>query len=70
MAFNGCSSLTSITISDNVISIDGYAFSYCSSLNSIKIPDSVTNIETGAFNECTSLSAITWNEKTYSKKRQ
>ena len=43
-AFNGCSSLTSITIPDSVISIDAYAFNGCSSLTSITIPDSVISM--------------------------
>jgi|GEM_PF-1959403 len=51
-AFEGCSSLTSITIPDSVTSIGSSAFSSCSSLTSITIPDSVTSIGSSAFYAC------------------
>ena len=58
-AFEGCSSLTSITIPESVTSIGGYAFSRCSSLTSITIPEGVTTIGDGAFCNCSSLTSIT-----------
>ena len=58
-AFSNCSSLTSITIGNNVTSIGAYAFSYCSSLTSITIPGSVTSIGDSAFSYCSSLTSIT-----------
>ena len=58
-AFNGCTSLTSITIPDSVISIGYSAFSGCTGLTSITIPDSVTSIEDYAFEDCTGLTSIT-----------
>ncbi len=48
-AFNGCSSLTSITIPNSVTSIGNSAFYYCSSLTSITIPNSVTSLSDYAF---------------------
>ena len=57
-AFDGCTSLTSITIPDSVTSIGGRAFDGCTSLTSITIPDSVTSIGELAFNNCTSLTSI------------
>ena len=47
--FEDCSSLTSITIPNNVISIGESAFDGCSSLTSITIPESVTSIGWSAF---------------------
>ena len=51
-AFDGCSSLTSITIPDSVTTIGSYAFRGCSSLTSVTIPDSVTEIGSSAFHDC------------------
>ena len=58
-AFSNCSSLTSITIGNNVTSIGDSAFRGCSSLASITIPDSVTSIGDYAFSHCSSLTSIT-----------
>jgi len=58
-AFYGCSSLTSIILSNSVTSIGYGAFSDCSSLTSITIPDSVTSIGDYAFYNCSSLTSIT-----------
>lgn len=57
-AFNGCSGLTSVKISDGAASIGRGAFENCSSLKSIKIPDSVTSIGEWAFSGCYSLTSI------------
>ena len=57
-AFNGCTSLTSITIPNSVTEIGGGAFSSCTSLTSIKIPDSVMQIGDYVFVGCTNLIEI------------
>ena len=59
VAFNGCTSLTSIIIPSSVTSIGNAAFNGCTSLESITIPNSVTSIEYRAFSFCTSLTNIT-----------
>lgn len=56
-AFSG-TSLTSITIPENVTNIGASAFSSCSSLTSVTIPESVTNIGASAFSGCSSLTSI------------
>ena len=58
-AFYNCTSLTSVTIGNNVTSICLSAFLNCTSLTSITIPDSVTTIGNAAFNSCTSLTSVT-----------
>ncbi len=59
-AFDGCSSLTSITIPDSVTSIGAAAFQSCSNLTDITIPSSVTSIGEYAFRYCYNLKAITF----------
>ena len=56
-AFDGCSSLTSVTIPNSVTSIGGDAFDGCTSLTSITIPNSVTSIGRDAFWNCSSLTS-------------
>ena len=58
-AFQGCTSLASITLPASVTQIGGYAFYYCTSLASITLPESVTQIGGGAFYGCASLASIT-----------
>ncbi|MBT3483511.1 MAG: leucine-rich repeat domain-containing protein, partial [Opitutales bacterium] len=58
-AFDGCTNLTSIIITDSVTSIGDYAFDDCYNLTSITIPHSVTSIGYNATRSCTSLTSIT-----------
>ncbi len=58
-AFVRCIELTSISISDSVVSIGKSAFAGCSGLTSITIPDSVTSIGLFAFAGCSGLTSIT-----------
>ena len=55
-AFDGCSSLTSITIPESVTSIGSGAFSGCSSLTTVVIPKNVTG--SLSFSGCSSLASI------------
>ena len=57
-AFNGCSSLKSVYIPENVTTINNYAFQQCSNLESINIPNSMTTIGVYAFSGCSSLKAV------------
>ncbi|MGN1066861.1 MAG: leucine-rich repeat protein, partial [Candidatus Fimimonas sp.] len=57
-AFDGCSSLQSITIPEGVTSIGSSAFYGCSSLQSITIPHSIAYIGDRAFMYCTNLLSI------------
>ena len=58
-AFEDCSDLTSITISDSVTSIGIGAFKGCGGLTSINIPNSVMLIMDTAFESCSGLTSIT-----------
>ena len=58
-SFFGCTSLTSMTIPDSVISIGSGAFQNCSNLMSVMIPDSVTSIGSSAFYGCSKLTSMT-----------
>ena len=57
-AFEECSDLTSVTISNNVTSIADIAFSGCNRLASVIIPDNVASIGDGVFSYCTDLTSI------------
>ena len=57
--FSNMTTLTSVTIGNNVKSIGASAFSGCSSLPSIIIPNSVTVIGSDAFKNCSSLNSVT-----------
>ena len=56
---NSFSSLSSVTIGNNVTWIGNGAFYRCMGLRSIDIPDSVTSIGGSAFAGCTSLTSVT-----------
>lgn len=56
-AFNGCTSLTSISLPDGVTNIGSYAF-YHTSLKSISLPDGMMSIGECAFYGCTLLASI------------
>ena len=57
-AFSCCSTLTSVTIENGVISIGEHAFESCTSLTSVTIPNSIISIGRHAFESCTSLTSV------------
>ena len=61
-AFDGCTNITSVTISEGVSFLPHNAFRGCTSLASVSIPDSLTRINLSAFLYCTSISNITVSE--------
>ena len=58
VAFNECSSLTSVIIPNSVKSIGSYAFQCCYGLSSVTIPTGVTTVNERAFNGCINLISI------------
>lgn len=61
-AFEECTSLEGVVLSNNLSYIYTALFLNCSSLKSIVIPDGVLKIQEQAFQGCTSLSSVTLNE--------
>ena len=61
-AFRDCSSLVSVTFSENsqLIAIGNNVFCNCSGLTSITIPNSVTSIHYQTFRDCNALTTITF----------
>ena len=57
-AFENCTSLTSVIISDSVVGIGERAFANCEMLNSIIISVGLTNISPTAFNGCHSVANV------------
>ena len=62
-AFEGCISLSTVKLSNNLKTIDSNVFYGCQSLTNINLPSSVTRIGYSAFRNCTSLTSIVIPEK-------
>ena len=62
-AFKNNTSLTSITLNDNITRIGSYAFYGCSNLRSFIIPDSVVSTGNYVFQKCSNLTSIVIGEK-------
>ena len=58
-AFNGKTSLRSITLPNSITTIGGAAFYACTGLTSITLPNRLTTIGNNAFYDCTGLTSIT-----------
>ncbi|MBO7293955.1 MAG: leucine-rich repeat protein, partial [Bacteroidaceae bacterium] len=57
-AFRGCSSLTSLTLGDEITTIGSSAFRECSRLTEVKIPNLVTQLEPYSFAGTTALKHV------------
>jgi hypothetical protein len=57
--FYGCTSLTSVTMSTNIINIGDEAFEFCSSLTNITISGNVTSMGNYVFGDCSNLKSAT-----------
>lgn len=62
-SFEGCRSLTELTLPDAVGKLDDRAFAECSGLTSIKLPAYIDNIPSYAFQNCTALTSIVIPDK-------
>ena len=58
-AFDGCSSLKTLTLQSGITEIDAFAFNDCTSLETIVLPDGLKTIGDLAFQSCRKLTAIT-----------
>ena len=58
-AFNGCSGLKDIRLSNSLTTIGAAAFENCTSLKSVSLPDSVSKLGAYAFDNCPALSKVT-----------
>ncbi len=57
-AFLFGTSLTNVTIPDNVTNLGDYAFYYCANLTNVTLPNNANRIGNGAFYDCTSLPGV------------
>ena len=57
-AFAGCSTLSSVSFSDNLTTIGQYAFQYCTSLTSFPSGNNIKYVNYAAFTDCTGLKVI------------
>lgn len=60
--FSGCTSLTTLSIGNQVEVIPEYAFAFCSFTGAINIPNSVTQLGSSAFYKCTHVTSVTIGE--------
>ena len=56
--FRGMSSISKVTMTEKVTSIDNYAFNKCTGLTSVTIGNNVTSIGNGAFYDCSGLTSV------------
>ena len=59
-AFEGCDSLSSVTLPEGVTHINTGAFNGCESLKRITLPSTLAKVGNGAFADCTALEKVTY----------
>ena len=59
--FDGCLSLKSVAIGDNVLSVDSYAFRGCRNLITVTVGGGVKEIGEYAFEQCEAMKHLTRN---------
>ncbi len=57
--FRGLTTLTTVTLGENILSIEDYAFYGCSKLQTITANDKIISIGANAFGNCSSLTSVT-----------
>ena len=57
-AFQGCTGLTTLTIPDNVTTLDDYAFDGCTGLTTVNIGNGLTTIGSSAFQGCNNITSL------------
>lgn len=63
-AFEGCTNLEQVMLSDGIKVIRRFAFKRCTSLTRIEFPDGIKNIEYGAFKDCNNLKEVVFGQMT------
>lgn len=58
LAFANCKNLTSVTLSEGLVTIEGLAFTGCENLVEITIPNTVTSVRKAAFSDCKNLMIV------------
>lgn len=58
-AFQGCTSLKEVNLSNNLTSLGASAFKGCTSLETVILPDSLKVINTALFRDCSALKSVT-----------
>ena len=60
LAFEGCSSLETVSLPESVTNIGVRAFADCTALRSLDLPDAVETIGSGAFSNCAALASFSF----------
>ena len=58
-AFQSCTALKTVNLSEGIETIEHQAFQYCSALEEIALPESLIKIDYNAFERCTALKSVT-----------